>query len=330
MTASARSRATRGKICFRCASRTSLIRMIFTLMPKCSDASGQPSYRVAVVQDVSARKRAEEAAENARQKVEFLAGSSSMFLSGSVDPEGILQQLTELWVPRIADLCAIDMLDGDGTLRRMAVMNRDPAKLKLARELQERYPLGLDDPRGAGNVVRTGRAEFYSTIPDELLEASARDAGLLAVLREWGLKSAICAPLSARGKTLGAATFITAESRRIYSEVDLEFIEELCNRAALAIDNARLYEAEQKARAAAEGAQQRLWFLAEANAVLSSSLDLETTLSRVAGLAVPWLTDCCSVHIFPADGVEPRSAVTHVDPAKEELVRELHTRYPPA
>ena len=294
------------------------------------DDSGQPSYRVAVVQDVSARKRAEEAAENARQKVEFLAGSSSMFLSGSVDPEGILQQLTELWVPRIADLCAIDMLDGDGTLRRMAVMNRDPAKLKLARELQERYPLGLDDPRGAGNVVRTGRAEFYPTIPDELLEASARDAGLLAVLREWGLKSAICAPLSARGKTLGAATFITAESRRIYSEVDLEFIEELCNRAALAIDNARLYEAEQKARAAAEGAQQRLWFLAEANAVLSSSLDFETTLARVAGLAVPSLADCCVAHIFPGDEDEARSAISHIDPSKEELVRQLHSRYVPA
>ncbi len=294
------------------------------------DDSGQPGYCVAVVQDISARKRAEQAAEDARQRVEFLAGSSPMFLSGSVDPEGILQQLTELWVPRIADLCAVDMLDGDGTLRRMAVMHRDPAKLNLARELQERYPLRLDDPRGAGSVVRTGQTEFYPTIPDQLLEASARDLQLLGILREWGLKSAICAPLNARGKTLGAATFITAESGRVYKEDDLEFIEELCNRAALAIDNARLYEAQQKARTAAEGAQQRLWFLAEANAVLSSSLDLETTLARVAGLAVPSLADCCVAHIFPGDQNEARSAISHIDPSKEELVRDLHSRYVPA
>jgi len=295
------------------------------------DDSGQPSYRVAVVQDISARKRAEQAAEDARQRVEFLAVSSPIFLSGSVDHEGILQQLTELWVPRIADLCAIDMLeDGDGTLRRMAVMHRDPAKLKLARELQERYPLRLDDPRGAGNVIRTGQAEFYPAIPDELLEASARDDELLEILREWGLKSAICAPLSARGKTLGAATFITAESGRVYNRDDLEFIEELCNRAALAIDNARLYEAQQKARTAAEGAQQRLWFLAEANAVLSSSLDLETTLARVAALAVPSLADCCVAHIFPGDENDARSAISHIDPSKEQLVRQLHSRYVPA
>src|SRR5437870_1387395 len=124
-------------------------------------------------------------------------------------------------------------------------------------------------------------------------------------------------------------TIVAAESGRRYEQEDLALAEELARRAALAIENASLYEAEQSARAAAESAQQRLWFLAEANAVLSSSLDLETTLSRVAGLAVPWLADCCSVHMFPADEVEPRSAVTHVDPAKEALVRELHTRYPP-
>ena len=278
----------------------------------------------------AAEQQARATAEEARQRVEFLAGSSSIFLSGSVDYEGILQRLAELSVPRIADWCAIDMVDAEGNLRRMAVLHRDPVKLRLANELQESYPAKLGDPRGAANVIRTGQAEFHPTIPDELLAASTPDPALLKILRGLGLRSAICAPLRARGRTLGAVTFVRAESGPVYTHDDLEFVEEICNRAALAIDNAGLYDAEQKARAAAEAAQQRLWFLAEANAVLSSSLDLETTLTRVAGLAVPWLADCCAVHLFPVEGAEARSAVAHVDPSKQELVRELHSRYAPA
>ena len=270
------------------------------------------------------------AAEEARQRVEFLAATSPVFLSGSVDYQGALRRLAELVVPRFADWCGIDLLDADGSLQRVIVLHHDPAKTELATQLQQRYPHQVETQSGPQNVVRTGRPEIYPTISDDMLEAAAQDAGHLKILRGLGLKSAICAPLKARGKTLGAISFVTAESKRMYSEDDLDFVEELCNRAALAIDNAALYDAEQRARAAAEAAQQRLWFLAESNAVLSSSLDFETTLSRVAGLAVPWLADCCVAHVFPEDGVDARSAVCHADPAKEELMRQLHARYVPA
>jgi PAS domain S-box-containing protein len=271
------------------------------------------------------------AAEEARQRVDFLAATSPVFLSGSVDYQGTLRRLAELIVPRFADWCSIDLLDAEGQLQRVIVLHHDPKKTELATRLQERYPAQVQTESGPRNVVRTGQPEIYPTIADEMLRAAAQDADHLKTLRGLGLKSAICAPLKARGKTLGAISFVTAEeSDRQYSEDDLDFVEELCNRAALAIDNAALYDAEQKARAAAEAAQQRLWFLAESNAVLSSSLDFETTLARVAGLAVPWLADCCVAHVFPQDGIDARTSVCHADPAKEDLVRQLHTHYVPS
>jgi PAS domain S-box-containing protein len=291
------------------------------------DAAGKPAYRIGVVQDITARKRAEQEAEAAQRRLSFLAEASAI-LTSSLEYEKTLDNLARLVVTGLGDLCSIDMVD-DGLVKRVALAHADRAKEKA---FLRREPTYTPDPKSGHPVLRvtaSGCSELINNVSDAALKSSARDAKHLKALRALGVRSAMVVPLTAGPRSLGAMTIVSAESGRRYEQADLALAEELARRAALAIENASLYEAEQTARAAAESAQQRLWFLAEANAVLSSSLDLETTLSRVAGLAVPWLADCCSVHMFPADGVEPRSAVTHVDPAKEELVRELHTRYPP-
>jgi PAS domain S-box-containing protein len=291
------------------------------------DAAGKPAYRIGVVQDITARKHAEEEAEAAQRRLSFLAEASAI-LTSSLEYEKTLDNLARLVVRGLGDLCSIDMVE-DGVVRRVALAHVDPAKEKT---FLRREPTYTPDPKSGHPVLRvtaSRRSELINDVSDAALKASARDEKHLKALRALGVRSAIVVPLTAGPRSLGAMTIASAESGRRYEQADLALAEELARRAALAIENASLYEAEQNARAAAESAQQRLWFLAEANAVLSSSLDLETTLARVAGLAVPWLADCCSVHIFPADGVEPRSSVTHVDPAKEELVRELHTRYAP-
>ncbi len=291
------------------------------------DAAGKPAYRIGVVQDITARKRAEQEAEAAQRHLSFVAEASAI-LTSSLEYEKTLDNLARLVVTGLGDLCSIDMVE-DGLVRRVALAHADPAKEKPFLKSEPTY---TPDPKSGHPVLRvtaSRRSELINNVSDAALKSSARDEKHLKALRALGVRSAMVVPLTAGSRSLGAMTIVSAESGRRYGQADLALAEELARRAALAIENASLYEAEQTARAAAESAQQRLWFLAEANAVLSSSLDLETTLSRVAGLAVPWLADCCSVHIFPADGVEPRSAVTHVDPAKEELVRELHTRYPP-
>ena len=108
------------------------------------------------------------------------------------------------------------------------------------------------------HVLRTGRPEFYAEITDEMLEAAARDEGHLEILREIGFTSAMVVPMIARERTLGAITLVSAESGRRYGEADLDLAEEVARRAALAVDNARLYEEAQREIAEREWAQAEL------------------------------------------------------------------------
>jgi GAF domain-containing protein len=275
-----------------------------------------------------AAEAARDVAEAARRRQAFLAEASSI-LTSSLDYQTTLAQVADLCVPELADWCAIDVSEEAGTVNHLAVVHRDPEKMALGRELRERYPTNYEGGI-AREVFGSGKSYFWPELPEEVLVRAAQDDRHLDILRQLGLKSAVVVPLTAREKTVGMLTLVMAESGRRYAGEDYTLAQEVARRAAIAIDNARLYSAEQASRSQAEDAQQRLWFLAEANAVLSSSLDLETTLSRVAALSVPWLADCCVAHLFPAEGLEARAAISHVDQAKEVLVRELHSRYAPA
>jgi PAS domain S-box-containing protein len=184
------------------------------------------------------RMRAE--AEAAERRAKLLAEASTL-LASSLDYEATLAQVAGLAVPDLADWCAVDILGEDKSIIRLAVAHADPAKVEWANELQRRYPPDPNDERGVPSVLRTGKSELYPVIPDELLVASARDEEHLQIMREMGFTSAMIVPLSVRGRTFGAITFVTAESKRRYEEPDLAFAEDLGRRAAVAIENARLY-----------------------------------------------------------------------------------------
>ncbi|MDQ3907029.1 MAG: ATP-binding protein, partial [Acidobacteriota bacterium] len=183
--------------------------------------------------DIDDRKRAEDAQR-------FLSEASEVLVS-SLDYEATLRRIADLVVPRLADWCAVDMLTDERTLRRLAVAHQDPAKVELAEEMERRYPQSLTDREGVAKVIRTGEPELYPNVPEELLALVARDAEQLGMLRELGLRSAMVVPLRAQGRTLGAITFVSAESGRHYTARDLAFAEDLAHRAALAVENARLY-----------------------------------------------------------------------------------------
>jgi len=217
---------------------------------------------VAFCIDVTARKRDEE-----RQR---LLMQTSELLSGSLEYEPTLERLTQVIVPRLADWVAIHMLEDD-IVRRLAMRHIDPAKAELARNRPERYPLQPGGQHIVAHVLATGTSEFYADVPDELLVAAARDQEHLKLLRALGFRSYICVPLIARGRTLGAITLATSTSGRVYDTTDLLLAEDLASRAAIAIDNARLY------RQAHEAVRARDQFLSIA------SHELKTPLTSLIG-----------------------------------------------
>jgi PAS domain S-box-containing protein len=186
-----------------------------------------------ITRDITAARRNEAA-------LRFLAEASKL-LAEVLDVDSTLRRVAGLAVPHFADWCAVDLLEADGSLRRLAVAHADPAKIELAHELYRRYPPEPAAPFGAWRVLRTGQSELVSEITDSLLAETVKDQGLLALLQELGLKSYMGVPLGAHGKTFGVLTFVSAESGRHYGAADLRLAEDLGQRAAVAIENARLY-----------------------------------------------------------------------------------------
>jgi PAS domain S-box-containing protein len=152
----------------------------------------------------------------------------------------------------------VDVLDEEGSLERLAVEHSDPQKVALAYKLQEQYPPDPDSQRGIHQVLRAGEPEMMAEIPDDLLEAAVVDAEHREILSELGLRSYIVVPMVARRRTLGAISLIAAESGRRYGETDLALAQELARRAALAVDNARLYKEAQREIAERRWAQEEL------------------------------------------------------------------------
>jgi two-component system sensor kinase len=185
-------------------------------------------------------------AEANAERLAFL-GEASTILASSLDYETNLLTVAKLAADRLADWCAVDVVDEDQQFHRVALVHRDPARMEWAREFQKRLPRRGAAPHGVAHVMRSGKAKIYTDIPDSMLVALAQDAEHFKILQELGLASAMVVPLIARGRTLGAITLASENPARRYATADLTFAEELARRAALGIDNARLYGEAQNA-----------------------------------------------------------------------------------
>jgi signal transduction histidine kinase len=251
-----------------------------------------------------------------------LIAEASEQLTTSLDYETTLTNLAELVVPTLADWCVVDVVAPDGSIERLAVAHRDPARVDQAKRLIAQLPVDPDSPRGVPRAIRTQEPVVVARIPDgEMEERYADRPALLAELRGLGLRSYMTVPLVARGVSLGAITFVAAESGRTYGEADLTLAQELARRAAIAVDNALLYR-----DAILNESQVR--FLAEADSVLNESLDYDTTLASLARLAVPQVSDWCIVDIV--EGAEIRRvAVAAADEEKQRALEALQRDFPP-
>ena len=185
------------------------------------------------------RARSEEVRRLAEERLALLARAGGL-LAESLDYPKTLSAVVNLAVPRFADWATVEILEPGGSINTLAVAHVDPAKVAIAQDLRRKRPPDLSAPTGLGHVIRTGEPEMVPEITDEMI-AAIDDPEVEQLVRELQLNSAMIVPLSARGRTLGAMTYVWAESGRTYTSSDLALAQTLAARVALVIDNARLY-----------------------------------------------------------------------------------------
>jgi signal transduction histidine kinase len=202
------------------------------------DPAGQVVSAISIFHDMTESRRATESAR-------FLAGAGAL-LAASLDFETTLDNITHLAVPALADWCYVDIVEDDGTIRRVAAAHADPAKAADAAELR-RFPPLPGSAHPVIEVLRTGRPTVVAAPPATLAPQATRDAEHLALAARLGMGSFMVMPLRARGRILGAITFLTSDPARGFDPATRRLAEDLAERAAVAVDNARLYQAAQEA-----------------------------------------------------------------------------------
>jgi signal transduction histidine kinase len=190
-----------------------------------------------------------EPAHDTRTRFAFLAETSRL-LASSLDLQSTLATAAGVALPHFGAWCMVDMVEASGTISRVAVIHPDGVKQTSAREYYAANSPRENDPIGAPRVIRTSESEFVVVGASEVLDALS-DKAHRDLLREIGAQSFLIVPMRARGRTLGAITFVSDQQRR-YDDADLLLAEDLGRRCAMAIDNARLYGEAEAARAVAE------------------------------------------------------------------------------
>ncbi len=190
---------------------------------------------VTVWHDVTEAKRAERAAR-------FLADAGEQ-LESSRDLHATLRGIVVAAVPVLGDLCALDLLEADGSVRRVAAHHVDPELDALLRRLEERGPC----VRGTASVIEAGEPELVPEIAPSRLDEIEGDAAYRAALRQLAPRSYLAVPLKVQGRTLGALALVVTSGARRYGEADVALAQDLARRAALALENAKLLEATQAA-----------------------------------------------------------------------------------
>lgn len=179
------------------------------------------------------------------EKLQILS-NMGVALASALHYEARLKQLADLVVPQVADWCAIDMLDLEGNIQRVTVTHQDPQKAKLAEELHKQFPPKPSDPQGAYRILESGQAQIYPEITTEMIKHAAKSKAHLKLLLSLDIDSAAVVPLIARNKTLGLITFVKSKPRQAFKKEDLVFLESLARKAAVLVDNARLYSIMQR------------------------------------------------------------------------------------
>ena len=248
-----------------------------------SEWEGATAY-IASLRDITERKRAEEAArrlvaeqsartaaETAAARFRFLADATTL-LSGSLEYTQTLSTLARLCVEQVSDWAVIYMVDEQGDVQRIEVAHRDPGRQQVARELRD-MPIPPGSSHPVLEVLRTGEPRVFPRVDDAQLTAMTHDERHFELARRLGVASFMIVPLIARGRAIGAIALGVSTYERTLGDADVAAANDLALRAALAVDNARLYQAAQEANEA------------KSNLLAVISHDLRTPLNAIVGYA---------------------------------------------
>jgi PAS domain S-box-containing protein len=252
------------------------------------------------------------------QRLEFLSQISMTLWSSTLSYENVLKSLAQLAVPTTADWCSIDLIREDGTLRQLALVQRDSERQDMVSRIRIDKLKRPDLLNPAISVVNTGKPLLISHIDDDRLKQAAPDESTLQIIREFRLRSMLFVPLVTRGQLIGVLGFSTSEeSGRTYQQDDVSFAEEIARRAAMVVENARLYS---------ETEQSRKWLeitlSSIGDAVIATDTSQQITfMNPVARTLTGWDDDPIGRHINEVF----RIVNEHTrEPASNPVTRVLH------
>ena len=211
--------------------------------------------------------------ERAEQALRFLTDATAV-LASSLDYEDTLQNIVRLAVPRLADLCIVDMMEDEDMPRRVVVSHTNPeVEPEIVQRVQATSPLTWDSPHPFNQALRHGNTQFLPAVTPDVLKSLTAQPDQEELLRSLDIRSAIFLPIMVRGQTIGILNLLYCQSSRRYIETDVPLAVELCRRVSLAVDHAMLFREVQRALSA------RDQFLSIA------SHELKTPITTILGYA---------------------------------------------
>ncbi|MBX6365359.1 MAG: GAF domain-containing protein [Gemmatimonadetes bacterium] len=237
------------------------------------NADGSVREWVGVHNDITERVAIQEAQR-------FLAAASKV-LAGSLDADTLMESLARLATETLADFAVSYLVSADGAIRRSAAVHVDPEKEGLLRALDAASPPASSAVFGAAVVARTGEPQFLPALEPEALAAALPEAAHREAVLALEPRSAIVVPLRATNRTVGVLVACTCRGgRRPLAASDLDLLQDLAARAALAVENARLFRDVTIARGLAEQASE-----AKSRLLAVVSHELRTPLTAVVGFS---------------------------------------------